>query len=519
MQKERYKDFQEKKEQIPSEDFEININENEPKPPLRYKERFLLNNTKYEEMNEPSIRNKNVSKVQSPESFWNVCDDEYFKVENSVLIKELSDETLSKKWDDNINSYLANNSHISKSIRIDNVSDGKLYKLFQYNTDKKQWELNSSEKSKILNDKKIFNDENNPIIFYINSLEKDLIEINSFINNTSFQELDNNSICVYATFNYHVYDVYHYRRPFFLQLHIPNDYEKLISKEDNIKTIIYKIYCFLLIISDINVIVLNKSFYQEQIDLIKTLNYLKWTFIYMYKDIKSIDQEDYSSDDDCEDYSILKDDRVNIKTINDFSVIQNRQFKNIILINDKAINSCKIIKDEFIKINIEDIDFKINYINVHDKNTYYVFMSSIIDLTEDIDTNFKQAFEKFNYISLTETGTTFINLRLKKNWESNLETLINNRFNQFKQINNSKYSELFILSQVEKELSNFKILFDEVFLNKYNSIITEIRNRINQKNNDYIKNELSNSSEIYVKYLETVINMKLFLFDDKNDII
>lgn len=193
----------------------------------------------------------------------------------------------------------------------------KLYKIFYFNENRNEWIFDKNSFEQFSNDKKITVEfANTPLVCFIDSNEKDLISINShFINGNypnlneiqeenkeSSQKLEqykskiekkqlkinekeeinsevpeneiehaSNEIFVYALcdkplsmLNYEV-DFNDKRKssikPIFLLLHVPKEKEK----HPNIKTIIIQIYTFLSLICDIRIAVLDKYFYEIQV--------------------------------------------------------------------------------------------------------------------------------------------------------------------------------------------------------------------------------------------------------------
>ena len=70
-------------------------------------------------------------------------------------------------------------------------------------------------------------------------------------------------------------------KPIFLLLHVPEKMKKL----PNISTIIFQIYSFLCFICDIEIVVLNKNYYNDQIDIVKKINNIS-RLIFLYNFLK-----------------------------------------------------------------------------------------------------------------------------------------------------------------------------------------------------------------------------------------
>ena len=119
-----------------------------------------------------------------------------------------------------------------------------------------------------------------PLIFFSNSDERDLIEISSKLSQFQFPELDDDNIYVYAltdkalsllSYQINYTKEYLHNKPIFLFLHVPDKYEALIEKDDDIEFIIHKISYFLSLICDFEIVILNKEYYFDQLKFIKRI--------------------------------------------------------------------------------------------------------------------------------------------------------------------------------------------------------------------------------------------------------
>lgn len=203
-------------------------------------------------------------------------------------------------------------------------------------------------------------------------------------------------------------------------MHIPDNSQDIISEDDDIKTIVYKIYCFLSIICDINIVVLNKSFHQEQIELLITLNKFKCAFNSNTKFIlekfsknkpSSNDMNEYRSDSECDDdLDIDFDDDFDecIFTNDEVNKIKPKsklELRNIILINIAEITQDLMVKKDIHLIGSlwfqftnqknknNNFYFDTQLINVNNPITYRGLNNSITNFSISTQTNYNEALE------------------------------------------------------------------------------------------------------------------------------
>lgn len=139
-------------------------------------------------------------------------------------------------------------------------------------------------------------------------------------------------------------------KPIFLFLYVPKNKQSI----ENIKIIIYKIHYFLSFICDIEVVVLNKDHFNDQIDFIKSINNIKRSYektVDLKEDQKSLNSTNNQSNSD--DFSSDGDDDVDLKdesffhqyclyNMNNFTENINlsyfkRYLNYILLVNDQSI--------------------------------------------------------------------------------------------------------------------------------------------------------------------------------------
>lgn len=145
-----------------------------------------------------------------------------------------------------------------------------LYKLFFYDENDNDWYLNSSTLNQFYTDKKInLGHDNFPTILFINS----------FLCDEPFPDLnsdENDQIFIYALCSKPLSKLSHnikFRRVMkavTLNLHVPERKRNMI----NISQIISKIYIFLSLMSNIQIIVLNKESCFDQLDFLYNLENL-----------------------------------------------------------------------------------------------------------------------------------------------------------------------------------------------------------------------------------------------------
>lgn len=133
-----------------------------------------------------------------------------------------------------------------KNIQNYQVKYEKLYKFFIYNAENKRWEFNVDDFNSFAVDYDLFKSRVYLVLF-LNSMQNDLIELNSNFIKDKYPNLTENEIFVYALFH-EGYRNSNNAKPIFLLLHVP----QILP---NIDLIIMQIYIYLFSISAIQIVI------------------------------------------------------------------------------------------------------------------------------------------------------------------------------------------------------------------------------------------------------------------------
>lgn len=453
---------------------------------------------------------------KSAESFWNPIDKVTF-IDRGVLCQSKKNIRAQRLWFDEIINFHSNISIINYSIEtprklftevpIENARS-KLYKFFYYDDDLKQWQLDSNKVKEFIEDKQYANTKT-PLVLFSNSYEKDIITINSKFIKSIYPDLDDDNIYIYAISDKEL-SLLHFNltfseekesekvNPIFLLLHIP----KSLKKHEDIKAIIFKIYYFLSIICDIEVVVLNKEHCLEQLDLIKEINNIKSSY------------ENSATEKLNDPLKKLNENfEMNIALEKADFNIWKKKSNYIILLNDDTIKGDIAKPDEsdfikYIKRKIDSEFVNVHHINIFEPITYRGFLSSLIKFASKVSNDFDQTLNSFNLFPLANIGTLYVNLKSKDDWKNKLKKVIDERFNQLIEVDCGQSSEFVILSNLNNEIEKYCPFIDSEFIDECNSNLNKIRHLITKKNQRLIKLELHSSSENNLAYLEKVINEK-----------
>lgn len=552
LQKKRYNKFLngEKKEDVKVEIDELNMLKKEkPKKPETFKQRFV---------NKKKNENSSFS-LQSAELFWNPIDNDY-SVDNGILYKKNKMNESQKEWIVNIENYEKNVKKNSESFQnfqnfleiplfssfpIKN-SRSELNKFFRYNEKIGKWETDSSSISTFFM-KKLFKETNSkiPFVLFSNSYENELIELTSKLINYLHPNLDEDEIYVYGLCDRNLslleYNVFLTQeksqvKPILLFLHVPQRKRNI----GNIRTILLKIHCFLSLICDVEVVVLNKDHYNDQIDFLTKINNIKSSYqkaAEMKEDKNSIvslnyqfNSEDLSSDgdDDC-----VIDESLNQRCFNDLNnLIEDinvdcfkKQLSHILLMNDQSIHGdiFDVIENSFlrnIKNQIQPDFCDICYINVNDTDTYRCFLTSLNKICLKVSNIYDDVMKNFDLIKITEASNMYINIKSEKEWKCELKNVIENRFTQIKQFQKSdEIDDFSLIDKLHDEIMSSYPSIDSDFYNECNLILTEIKNNITKLNSEFLTAELNRSSENNLNYLKEIINGRCYWDNDQKDSI
>ncbi|KAK8844207.1 hypothetical protein M9Y10_024413 [Tritrichomonas musculus] len=543
-----------------------------PPNPNSFDQRQLEKTKKVNEIKKQKNKNHSSINLESPESFWNPIDN-YFAIDNGVLFKKAEQNQFQQQQlIDDISNY----ENKIKRITIDEsnlfstvpIRDNKthLFKFFYYNEQSHKWEMDSTLISNFIIQNKHLNSLNTkvPLIFFSNSYENDLITLNSKLLLSLYPDLDDNDIYVYALcdkslslleYNINIQEETMNIKPIFLLLHVPKSKQHI----ENIKMIVFKIYYFLSIVCDVEIVILNKEHYADQINLIKSMQNIKRS--YKEASQKRIERKeliikrnssqemkldkgsfslsssyvDFSDDDD--DYGYSDDDIDNNKSFANFDVnsmngalelinlnLFVKKSKHIILINDESIDGdiTEVNNNKFFKSIQEQIKAEtcsINYINVNKAVTYRLFLKSLKEFVIDVKNESEDVIKNFDIFPITEINSKYINLKSKNEWENELKNIIYDRFKQYKDANLDESNDFILISKLNSEITKMNPSIDYIFLQKCNTFLDKIRNDLAQLNNDVFISELSISSNNNLNYLKQIINSHPYWQDEKKDFI
>lgn len=329
-------------------------------------------------------------------------------------------------------------------------------------------------------------------------------------------------------------------KPLFLLLHVPKRKQKI----EKIKTIVFKIYYFLSIICDVEVIVLNKEHYNDQLDLLEIIDntkssYRKTANLKKIADFSPLKKQlnsdiNMSSDGDYDDSSDdFNEDTNHSLLINKFNdVIEKadlncfrKESKYIVLINDETIQGdiYETIETDFISNVLTKFDtkfFHFNYINIKNDKTYRCFLTCLNQFTSDITTTFNDILKNFELYRITEISTKYINIKSKADeWMQELKSTIEDRFDQYTKSYTDKLDDFTLLSKLNDELFTVYPSIDSDFYNECNSILYQIEQRLIKKKEKFISSELNESSNNNLNHLYEIINSQIYWPPEKKDFI
>ena len=523
------------------------------------------------EIPKANVKNTGKSEIQinSPQNFW-ILPDSTYVFENGILyFKEKHDDEIHEDWEEQLRSIQESiklneaekepktkdepelkskdkeklkdkdkkkdkkkskdkEKEIEKKLFNDNSfikNSGKLYIFFTYDESKKTLIFESHNFEQFCKDKIPNKDQvKTPLILLLNSLEKDEKLIVSKLINITYPEFDQNNkrICVYGFSDRSLPLMKYYPdfedkgntnvNPIFLLLHVPPEMQSL----EKTATIVAKIYSFLRYISDIQIVVLNKDFFIDQIEMTISMNkiYSRKTelsfskqqtqLINSEKEVECEDIVEIIDDDDSDDENINEDqnqekikESMNVedpfntlksKPIKISEVALSNMSKIIFLINDDSIiNYNNTIEEAFSQNFFSDellISFgnqyvKFHYINTENPITYKPFLTSLCDYLSKSETTKEDVIKNFSFTDLVKIRTIYFQIKMQPNWIDKLSELVVERY--FKINPNSTYSHSAVAYQIRKELDCISTPYDNEFIHACNLILSQlndIENRI-----------------------------------------
>lgn len=416
---------------------------------------------------------------KSYDEFWNSPDPEYInekgiiynkkesnKKESSqnwtnefaeIVRKSIEEKKKNEKDEKNENKPTTDNKYdgMAKSPTITNRRksgyETRLYKIFTYDEQNQKWIFNSEVFEFFAKEKKInVNDSKTPLILFFNSYEDDLIALNSKLINTAFPDLDFDSddIFVYplcdrslTMLNFYV-DFNNNEKasikPIFLLLHIPKNFEN----HPKLRLIVTQMYSFLSTVCDLEVTILNRNLYLEQVKYIKSIININECF--ELNSAKGNDEKPpfsfvYQSPSPPLDSTVLF---TNKNSSNKF-IYKKPRF--VFLVNDSTaqftnefyseFNNSKFFKNIVSRINKEKYLY---YINVDDTETYESFLDCMNDtIMNNKCCTFDEIQSNFQCIENCYFSDFYLQIITKDYYYDDLEKLINQRLKMMKAIESS----------------------------------------------------------------------------------
>lgn len=557
IQKKRYNKFhnlveeneiKEKKRKI--EDLNM-VKKEKPRMPETFIDRYKQHLKEAPEDKKIENQKQKLIPLEEAEKFWNPIDNEYY-VNNGVLYMNKEITESSNQWINEIDNYEKHVKRASSSNELDNLffsfpvhkGKSKLYKFFHYNEQGSKWEINSESVTTFIKNKISNPNIKIPLILISNSYEKEAITLTSRLIEYLPPDLDEDDIYVYGLLDKHL-DLLQYEvtlsdegsqiKPIFLLLHVPKSKEKMT----NIKIILYKIYNFLSIICDVEIVILNKYF-KEQINLIMNINNIKHSYKESAKSrfqpklnrqtmTNSSKLDSSTDDDDSEtdrDVQGAKNGIHNLFGISDNFNLKcfEKQSKYIFLVNNENIKGdiIEVTESNFsndIRDQIASEFCKVLYINVNDPRTYRCFLSNLYQFSLDVSNNQDNIRKNFQMITIANVSNMYINLKSKDDWKSNLKQIIKHRFEQMKESNFKNLDDDALLRNLNNEIMIIHPSIDSDFYSSCIEVLNEIKKSYTKMNEDIFNKELSISSAANIKYLTEVINGQYYWTDEKKDLI
>lgn len=533
-----------------------------PNPPKTYKERRVAKFIPFNGGNESD----------SDDSFDFTVDffnDYSFK--KTILFKtEKKNDRYKRKWVNYISKYQSEvklYEHKDKSINLFSTVPiqkikHKLYKFLNYDETLCKWQTDTDVISQFIIDNNLRSRGSHPmLVFFSNSNEKDLISLNSRLISRFYPNLDDKNIYVYALcdkslsylhYNITLSDDTSRVKPVFLLLHVPKSKQNL----NNIAKVVFHLYYFLSVICDIEITILNKNYYNCQIDMLRTINNIKKNYVKPYEvpnqsteidensnndidnsDIDDIEEYDKFNDDSSDgddaknDYDLLKEKNVDdmidddLFFDNNFPNVLPRESKLIVLVNDYKIKGdISIEKDnQFIKEIKEQINnplARVHYINVNNTLTYRDFLTSLCQFGWGYQFEINLMVEKFSYIHKSWIDNQYIHIKSHDNYQSALKNFIFGIFKQGKKrISNGEICSFDYLTVIGNEITKIYPSFDLEFGMDCKRIINDLKEKMVENNREILEKELNISAENNLKYLSEIINEKFVWSIEKKDLI
>ncbi|KAK8840710.1 hypothetical protein M9Y10_030486 [Tritrichomonas musculus] len=570
------------------------------KPYKTYRQR--QEETTSEETESKEEENVNEIQIEPFEKFWDSQDSNFGFDSGIIYDKEkfLKNQRksqidwknaikyLTKTMSSNSLDKLPSSSEIDLSASMQNtliLSKSTLYKVFYYDESLKRWTFQLDILNQLGNKKKLGQKNlKTPVISYLVSKEEDLISIMSNFITSPYPKLDLESkrkIFVYAfsdktldqldpiTKSEEDDDDFQSKKklikPIFLLFHVPKEMED----RPDLQKIVFQIYCYLSVISDLEIVVLDNCHYLDQIDFMKSM---KEVFQLIKKQVdskenndkKSSDSEEFmnedinndeednriefddESDDDDDDFELeedkWEDQDIEVQEIQEDEEDNNegisdslRSFfgllkysKTIFLINDPTVQINKEIEKQ-IRDNMffDDIEFQfkydshIHYINVNDIASYGPFLSTLTNSVIGTNTVYNHFESCIMFVDVFHCCSSFAHFR---SWSSSyagrLKNIIYDRYSMLESSRSlRKTSSFALLSELRKEVSKIGPSFDIDFRNECENVLLSLKDYLNQKDHEVYSKELLKSSDSHLDYIRNKMNTKVYWTEQQMEAI
>ena len=369
--------------------------------------------------------------------YWNPPDDN-IKLINGILMKKRSPSEIIYDYSQIMSSKITDlnqneNKGKTQLPQIDQDLETKLYKIFIYNEEEKNWEFKKEIFKNFCIDKTIgIGNASAPLVFFAQSNEDDVKAINSNFIYGKYPKLnDEEQIFVYALSdknltilgsnmkNIAINTEKNGIKPIFLLLHIPKSKLNL----PNLPIIILQIYIFLFYTSDLVIVIVNEDAFYYQIPLTK--------FVY------SISQK----------YKLANNESLNEKIL---FVIKNESFNydtEIAYVIDNNQNYNKMIDGFLVRPDL-------CIINIDDINTYDMFLNMMINILLNSQNSFSKIKIWFDNLQLINICTIYVQIKINKNLDL-VRRMIIKRYEMLKEKSTNNEDPQKETSKVINEIHRF----------------------------------------------------------------
>lgn len=516
-------------------------------------------------------RKQQIGSARSYKDFWDPVDDSFI-YDEGILISKNDTETRKGDWDGTINRYQSFVSRVKYTKDTTKIYElplkqTKLYKFFIYDEIKREWKrdlnsINSMSKDQIFKQSKM----KISLVFFSNSNANDIQSFTSKLITFSNPRIMNDSISVLG-FCENAITIFKYEitelessdiKPVFLFLNVP---ESKKNRKD-LPMIIFRLYYFMSIINHIEIVILNKEHFNDQLKIIRMINNIKYSYKTHHQtstdnsytslsystdipfdDNSSDGDEDFVAQSKEEDEDEEEERRCN-RNITTPAVFGGDVFSKIVgrfsdlrryifLVNDNSIHddfnetsqsplfrdiNDMIYQDKHSsKEGNVNLTFKINYININEPKTFRDFLDIFIQYVNDSNENYEDAIKKTSCTKTSLVSSMYLKIKSKKDYQEELKKCINIRYGQLLKESNGEQNELEILSKLKKELIQSCPLVDDSYNNSCNACIKESIDEIISRNGGYMSRSLRTSSNEHLNYLGQVINNEKYWTDDEKD--